>query len=193
MNHLAFMGFCALAVLSACKLDEGELVASPEQKSSEYVLPYPIGKTYTCTQGWNSRYSHQGVFSYGVDFSMPIGSTITAARSGRVIYLAEHFSDNDKESGKENILIVMHSDSSFGRYVHLTQNGALVDIGQIVTQGETIALSGNSGQSFAPHLHFDVTKGCELRNCQTIPVFFRNTSPHPNGPVDGNAYTAGPY
>ena len=81
---------------------------------------------------------------------MPIGSTVTAARGGIVVYLVEHFSDTDTEAGKENLVIVMHSDSTFGRYLHLTKNGALVDIDQIVTQGDTIALSGSSGAEGSP-------------------------------------------
>lgn len=194
MNVLTVAGLCALVVLSVCQSDNGELPASSSQSNSEYVLPYPIGKTYTCIQGWNGPYSHMGVFSYGVDFSMPISSTVTAARGGRVVYLVEHFFDTDTEAGKENLVIVMHSDSTFGRYLHLTKNGALVDIGQVVTQGDTIALSGSSGAEGSPlHLHFDVTKDCGERNCQTIPVYFRNTSPHPNGPVAGTAYSARSY
>jgi len=194
MGALTVAGLCALAVLFACQSHNDEPLATPLQSNSEYVLPYPIGRTYTCIQGWNGPYSHMGVFSYGVDFSMPIGSTVTAARGGRVVYLVEHFSDDDTESGKENMVIVMHSDSTFGRYLHLTKNGALVDIGQMVTHGDTIALGGHSGAGGSPlHLHFDVTRDCGERNCRTIPVFFRNTSSHPNGPVAGTAYTAKPY
>lgn len=185
------VAICLLIVLSFCKSENSSLVISVEQKNSEYVLPYPVRKTYECSQGWNGL--HQGVFKYAVDFAMPIGTIITAARGGRVVYIREGFLDSDTEFGKENLVIVRHTDNTFGRYVHLTNNGALVNVDQIVNAGDTIALSGGSGQNFAPHLHFDVTKGCNYPDCQTIPIFFRNTSPHPSGLIIGKKYTAEPH
>lgn len=191
MTPLKFTIICLLVAVTCCKSENDILVMPDEQKSSEYVLPFPVGKTYLCSQGWGGR--HQGVFKYAVDFDMPIGTIITAARSGRVVFTRENFSDSETEFGRENLVIIMHSDSTFGRYVHLTKNGALVNIDQFVQQGDTIALSGGSGQTMNPHLHFDVTEKCDGPDCQSIPVFFHNTSPHPNGLVTGKKYTAEPY
>ena len=110
-----------------------------------------------------------------------------------MIHIEESHEDGDYGSGKENLVIVMHSDSTFGRYVHLTKNGALVDLNQVVAPGDTIGLSGNTGRSLRPHLHFDVTKGGPYSDCQTIPICFKNTKPHPDGLETGVAYTANPY
>lgn len=162
-------------------------------KSSEYVLPYPVGKTYTCIQGYVGRTYHQGVFEWAVDFNMSTGTFVTAARAGQVIHIEASFEDGDFGSGKENLVIVMHDDSTFGRYVHLTKNGALVDLNLMVAPGDTIGLSGNTGRSRAPHLHFDVTKDGPYIDCQTIPICFKNTEAHPDGLVTGVAYTANPY
>jgi len=159
----------------------------------KYVLPYPIGKAYTCTQGFNMSPSHTGTFKYSVDFGMTIGTLVTAARSGRVIYIHESYSDYDQIAGHENVVIIMHEDTTYARYVHLTQNGALVQINQIVVPGDTIGLSGNSGSSGSPHLHFDVTKSYGGRNDQTIPFDFKNTKPHPVGLERGVTYEAFPY
>jgi len=172
-------------------LDESKICGN--SKNSEYVLPYPVGKTYTCIQGYVGRTYHQGVFEWAVDFNMSIGTVVTAARAGQVIHIEESYEDGDYGFGKENLVIVMHDDSTFGRYVHLTKNGALVDINQMVAQGDTIGLSGNTGRSLRPHLHFDVTKGGPYSDCQTIPICFKNTRPHPDGLETGVAYTANPY
>jgi murein DD-endopeptidase MepM/ murein hydrolase activator NlpD len=160
---------------------------------AKYVLPYPIGREYTCSLGFNNQYSHNGTFRYAVDFVMPIGTLITAARSGHVVYILESYSDDDHTAGHENVVIVMHEDSTYARYVHLTTNGALVTRGQTVIPGDTIGSSGNSGSSGAPHLHFDVTNANTGRSDQTIPFDFKNTIPHPIGLKVGVSYKAFPY
>ena len=166
---------------------------SETEIEAKYVLPYPVGKAYTCTQGFNTSFSHYGTFSYSVDFGMSIGTTVTAARKGRVVYIVENNSDNDQTPGHENIVIVMHEDSTYARYAHLTTNGALVAINQLLMPGDTLGLSGNSGSSGAPHLHFDVTGTFTGRSDQTIPFDFKNTSPHPLGLERGVVYEALPY
>lgn len=176
----------------SCSRDSSD-IGQPVITDKLYVLPYPIGKTYTCSQGFNTSFSHFGTFSYSVDFGMPIGTLVTAARSGRIVYILESYSDNDQIEGHENVVIVMHEDSTYARYVHLTFNGALVDMNQMVIPGDTIGLSGSSGANAAPHLHFDVTKTFNGRSDQTIPFDFRNTISHPNGLQRGVIYEALPY
>ncbi len=158
-----------------------------------YVLPFPVGEAYMCSQGFNTSYSHTGSFRYSVDFDMPIGTVITAAQSGRVVYVVESNSDNDQTTGHENVVIVMHEDSTYARYVHLTLNGALVERNRLIMTGDTVGLSGNSGSSASPHLHFDVTRTFAGRDDQTIPFDFRNTILHPSGMQRGVLYEAYPY
>jgi murein DD-endopeptidase MepM/ murein hydrolase activator NlpD len=191
MNYLIF----ALLFLHACSTNSTELSDEPKHNNldAKYVLPYPIGKTYTCTQGFNSSPSHFGSFYYSVDFGMPIKTLITAARSGRVVYVVESNLDSDQTPGHENVVIVMHEDTTYARYVHLTLNGALVKVNQTVMCGDTVGLSGSSGTNGGPHLHFDVTKSFSGKSDQTIPFYFKNTSPHPNGLQSGVAYEALPH
>ena len=162
-------------------------------ETSEYVLPFPVGIGYTCKQGYVGRTYHVGVFVYGVDLGMPIGSTITAARGGEVIFVEESNSDRDRGTEKANVVVVQHDDGTYGRYVHLTKDGALVEIGQRVAQGDPIGLSGSSGDPGNPHLHFDVTKDCPRSNCHTIPICYKNTKPHSAGLVTYESYTAERY
>ena len=197
LNLKIILLLSVIFIISSCKTsnnpDKDESMICPSQETSEYVLPYPVGVTYTCNQGYVGRTYHRGVFIYGVDFLMPIGSIVTTARKGRVIFIEDSFSDGDHGLGKENLVIVLHADSTFGRYVHLTKDGALVGVNQIVAQGDTIGLSGNTGLSMGPHLHFDVTTDCPQSDCQTIPICFKNTRQHPYGLETGVSYTAKPY
>ena len=124
---------------------------------------------------------------------MSIGTVVTAARKGRVVYVVENYPNGDLTAGHENVVIVMHEDSTYARYIHLTTNGALVVINQLVMPGDTVGLSGNSGQSNHPHLHFDVTGTFTGRSDQTIPFDFMNTSPHPVGFTQGAVYEAFAY
>jgi murein DD-endopeptidase MepM/ murein hydrolase activator NlpD len=176
----------------SCNMDSSD-DGKPIVTDAKYVLPYPVGKTYTCSQGFNDTPSHTGTFSCAVDFGMSIGTLVTVARSGRVVYVLENYSDHDQMAGHENVVIIMHEDSTYARYVHLTLNGALVEINQMVVPGDTVGLSGSSGTNGGPHLHFDVTKTFDGRSDQTIPFDFKNTSPHPVGLQRGVAYEALAY
>jgi murein DD-endopeptidase MepM/ murein hydrolase activator NlpD len=179
-------------LLPSCKKDTSD-VDQPLSVIALYALPYPVGKSYLCSQGFNSTFSHYGSFSHSVDFDMPIGTIVTAARKGRVVYIMEEYSDNDRTAGHENVVIVMHDDNTYARYVHLTTNGGLVTQNQQLMPGDTLGLSGTSGDSNHPHLHFDVTGTYTGRSDQTIPFDFKNTSPHPVGMQSGVVYQALPY
>ena len=67
--------------------------------------------------------------------------------------------------------------------------------GQIVSQGDPIALSGDTGESQGPHLHFVVEPAGQspLVPRGGTPVTFLNTVPHPNGLREGTVYVADPY
>jgi murein DD-endopeptidase MepM/ murein hydrolase activator NlpD len=187
---VTFFVLCILFLSCKQQALENDKTLSVEAK---FILPYPVGQEYTCSLGFNNPYSHNGTFCYAVDFAMSIGTIITAARSGHVVYILETYSDDDRTPGHENVVIIRHQDSTYARYAHLTTNGALVTIGQVVMLGDTIGLSGNSGSGGAPHLHFDVTNASTGRSDQTIPFDFKNTIPHPIGLEIGVSYKAFPY
>mgnify|MGYP000197477343 CR=1 FL=1 len=99
---------------------------------------------------------------------------------------------------QENYVFIQHQDGSVARYFHLTHNGALVEEGDKVNTGDVIALSGNTGQSGGPHLHFDVQQ-CgpnlpphynQLPCGQTVPISFKNTRFHHCGLKSGESYIA---
>lgn len=186
MKSLYFI--CVLIMALGCK-KSAESLQAPNQQNSHYYLPYPVGTEYMCMQGWNGSMSHYGVFSYAVDFTMQNGTIVTASKEGIVEWIEGGYSNSDAVPGHENVIIVRHEDSTFARYVHLSPNSARVRLGQTVKTGDTLGLSGQSGTPIA-HLHFDITKGCNDRNCQTVSFSFVNTILQPYGPIAGTIYTA---
>jgi len=120
-----------------------------------YDLPFQKGKSFKVYQGYNGTFSHQNENS--LDFVMPEGTEITAARDGKVI---EAVQTNNKGcptidcANLANYVSILHSDGSIAQYYHLKQNGVKVNIGDIIKKGDVIALSGNTGWTNGPHLHF---------------------------------------
>ena len=124
---------------------------------------------------------------------MPIGTVVTASRGGAVTQVEASFQDFDNERGHENGVVVDHGDGTVGVYLHFTQGGAAVGVGDVVAPGDTLGRSGNTGFSTKPHLHVDVRAGCADGRCTPVPITFRNTSPNPFGLRAGGVYPALAY
>lgn len=174
----------------------------PESGTASYVLPFPVGSRFEATRTFG-HYTplNEGVGLYAVDFPMPIGTSVHAARSGVVVAVEERFADGDRATFHENWVMVRHADNTVARYLHLTKDGALVEVGDRVAQGQVLGLSGDSGPSTAPHLHFDVQTcgpnlppGYNQLPCgMTVPLSFRNTEAHGCGLQARHSYTAMAY
>jgi murein DD-endopeptidase MepM/ murein hydrolase activator NlpD len=158
-----------------------------------YALPYAGGRSYRVLQGYRSRFSHTGLEAFAVDFDMPEGTPVHAARSGVVARLEESHSIGCWEDGcgrYANFIVVLHDDGTTGEYYHLQQNGALVEVGERVERGQRIGLSGNTGHTTMPHLHFAVYRATEWGNTQSIPVRFRSADGLVTRPRHGARYQA---
>ncbi|MDX1394398.1 MAG: M23 family metallopeptidase [Gemmatimonadota bacterium] len=164
---------------------------APGNLRPRYVLPFAPGEPFDLTQGNCGRASHTGRFSYSYDFRMPIGTPVIAARDGIVHGVRDDRPDGSGVVGDENFVIVAHGDGEYSRYIHLTTGGALVHKGDRVSRGDTIALSGHSGRSRFPHLHFDVARACRPGPCRTVPSAFLNAEPPI--PVGRRPYAAGGF
>lgn len=141
-----------------------------------YGLPYPAGQAYVIWQGPGGEFSHSEPGSrYAVDFSLPLGSEIAAVRDGVVVGVIQRNPDNPDENpapkAMANEILILHADGTIGVYAHLTTDGAKFSFGQKVRRGQIIGLSGNSGYSRGPHLHFDVL-GYEKGQCVSMPSDF---------------------
>lgn len=161
--------------------------------STVYKLPYAPGSSYKVSQGYNSSFSHHGSDQFAIDWKMPEGTEILAARGGRVVRVKD---DSNVGGGTikydpyNNFIIIRHVDGTLGHYCHLLKDGVKVTPGQIVQAGESIALSGNTGFSSGAHLHFCVYKARDGRERATIPVKFEGADGRAVTLIQGNQYRA---
>ena len=170
----------------------GTLTAQHDD-SATYILPYPVGQSFPVSQGFHGKYSHTGGDSYSIDFKMPEGSPVHAARAGTVVGVKDDSSlggGNKKHEWDANYILIRHSDGTLGHYVHLQKDGAKVKVGDKVAAGQLIGLSGNTGHSTGPHLHFAVFKAQSGKQRETIPVKFRTTPLLAEVLSEGRAYKA---
>lgn len=128
-----------------------------EDSSYIYSLPFENNKKVFLIQGYDSKMSHKGELA--LDFKVKRETKICAARDGVVVGAR---GDSDKGGLKPenmsdgNYVSIKHYDGSVAHYWHLLKNGALVNVGDTITKGQLIGLSGSTGYSAFPHLHFEV-------------------------------------
>lgn len=156
-----------------------------------YIIPFEHGTKRRLSQGFHGKKTHFGLNEYAVDFDMPVGTPIVAARDGIVADvkedsnvggIGEYFSD------KGNYIAIFHDDGSFAYYVHLKKNGAIVKVGDKVKAGQIIGYSGNTGYSSGPHLHFDIRIVTKDGTMQSIPFKFLNFDNKSIDPKEGASY-----
>jgi len=148
---------------------------SGENHNDDYIyrLPYSSDSSYSVGQGYFGSFSHEG--TYAIDWTLPIGTPIYAAREGRVLHLKEDSNVaglTEEYTALANFVLIGHEDGSQANYAHLRQNGALVEVGDWVSLGQVIGLSGNTGFSTGPHLHFIVKQQKSPTNSTSIPTQF---------------------
>ncbi|MGM0701341.1 MAG: peptidoglycan DD-metalloendopeptidase family protein [Pseudomonadota bacterium] len=112
---------------------------------------HPFDGSYRLSSSFNLNRKHPvtGRISphKGTDFAMPIGTPIVSPADGRIEKVGNH-----PLAGR--YVVIRHDNGYRTRYLHLSRQ--LVSRGERVTMGERIALSGNTGRSTGPHLHYEV-------------------------------------
>ncbi len=94
-------------------------------------------------------FTGQRAWHQGIDFAGADGDEIIAVASGVVSWSGER-------AGYGTLVEIAHGDGLVTRYGHNKENQ--VEIGDLVRQGDVIALMGNSGRSTGPHVHFEIFK-----------------------------------
>jgi murein DD-endopeptidase MepM/ murein hydrolase activator NlpD len=153
---------------------------SSTTNDADYAMPFKPGR-YVVMQGPGGRYSHfAGSGSENaVDWTVPEGTVVCAAREGRVVGVRQDSTvsgPDRKFRPLANYVIIKHADGTFADYVHLKIGGALVKMGDEVTVGQPIGLSGKTGFASAPHLHFSVFQAIDGKKKLTLP--FRLKTEH---------------
>lgn len=154
--------------------------SAAHDKTAVYYPPFVRYQKFQITQSFNGKFSHTDEQNrYAVDFAMPEGSEIHAARAGVVMSLENDFFKGgvDKQAYKSraNSIRILHDDGSMAVYAHLQVERAQVYEGMRVKAGQLIAYSGNTGFSSGPHLHFSVQVN---RGMSLVSVPFRFTDLH---------------
>ena len=160
-----------------------------DPSDSPYMLPFAEGEGFEVFQTYCGPVSHGRDGQMSIDFLMPLGTEVLAARSGRVRRLV----DGHRDSGRRiNYMYVEHEDGTSAFYAHLMEGSYRVSEGDSVTVGQIVPRSGSSGTSI-PHLHFGVSGTWPPTHPDDLPVNFKNA----DGPLDergglerGVVYTA---
>ena len=158
-----------------------------------YAFPYASGRSYRILQGYGARFSHRGLEEYAIDFDMAEGTPVHAARGGIVARVEERHNRGCWRDGcgkYANYIVVLHSDGTTGEYYHLKQHGSLVSVGDRVETGQKIGLSGNTGHTALPHLHFAVYRPTTWGNTQSIPIRFQSADGVISRPRNGGRHQA---
>jgi murein DD-endopeptidase MepM/ murein hydrolase activator NlpD len=134
------------------------LASTISAAQAQNYLPYPAGKSYQVTQSWGGTFSHPG---NAIDFAMPVNSPVVAAASGKVIRASNAGSNLPRGCNRDywrnaSYIQIDHGNGISSSYLHL--NSVNVSVGQTITQGQTVGLSGDTGYSCGAHLHFAIQK-----------------------------------
>ncbi|MEU9356120.1 M23 family metallopeptidase [Streptomyces griseoloalbus] len=119
------------------------------KKTASWVDPvksYKLSASFAQNGGmWASKHS-------GQDYAVPTGTPVVATHGGTVVKAGGNGAGDGPAYG--NAVVIKHGNKTYSQYAHLSSVN--VKVGQIVKTGQKIALSGNTGNSSGPHLHFEI-------------------------------------
>jgi murein DD-endopeptidase MepM/ murein hydrolase activator NlpD len=140
-----------------------------------YRVPFGVGSSYVISQAYPRQITHNSPESrYAIDFALPDGTPVYAAREGLVINSRHDFFKGGADPimlDQANVIEVLHDDGTIAVYAHLHWDSIRVRIGDRILRGQYIANSGNTGFSSGPHLHFAVIMNDGAKDV-SIPVEF---------------------
>jgi murein DD-endopeptidase MepM/ murein hydrolase activator NlpD len=154
-----------------------------------YRLPYARAEAYRVSQAYPDLRTHGSEENrHAVDFEMPVGTPILAARAGLVVEAVGEFRSGgslERERDRANFVRILHEDGTFAIYGHLAWQSVRVVPGQRVARGQRLADSGNTGFSSGPHLHFVVQLN-RAGAMESVPVMFAGAEGAEFRPVTGD-------
>lgn len=136
---------------SAWLHEDGDFYTAEGKNISKPFLKLPVVDSLRLTSNFNPWRKHPVTGKlmphHGIDIATPIGTKIIAPGDGVVTFVSEH-----KYAGK--YIVVEHQGTVITRFLHLSET--FVEEGQSIKRGDVIALSGNSGRTTGPHLHYEL-------------------------------------
>lgn len=136
----------AATVVAAQKANTTSIAAKKAVGWTTPVKGYSLSASYAQAGGmWQSTHS-------GQDFAVATGTKVMAAHGGTVVKAGGNGAGDGPAYG--NAVVIKHGNGTYSQYAHLSRVD--VRVGQVVATGQKIALSGNTGNSSGPHLHFEI-------------------------------------
>lgn len=164
----------------ALRLELDAVPGSPSGSADPVLYRLPFADApVRIGQGFGGAFSHRDPANrYALDFALPERTPVLAARDGVVMEIRDDFREAGTDPARfgdgANLVRILHADGSMAVYAHLAAGEIAVRPGQAVHGGDRLGLSGNTGLSTGPHLHFAVqlNRGLHL---QSVP--FRMAGP----------------
>ena len=129
---------------------------SANARPQDVAYGRPVAVAEACIdQGFEGGFSHRDAANrYAIDFAVPEGTPVLAARAGVVMQVRDRFDhgglDRSRDLDRANLVRILHDDGSMALYAHLAKDGARVRPGARVAAGQVIGVSGNTGYSSGP-------------------------------------------
>ena len=148
----------ALGAVLRTKIDPSLL---PPLKPGVLGAPIAVADARSAmTQGYGAtsfaKNGYRGKWHNGVDFGVPIGTSVLASEEGTVVAIGNQDSYCNKGAyGK--FIVIRHANNLTTLYAHLSRQ--VVQKGDVVKRGQLIGYSGRTGYATGPHLHFTVFAG----------------------------------
>ena len=160
-------------------LDDLVVPGNPACVATDWTWPVPAAPGITQHYGNEISYQTCG-FHTGLDIGAADGTDIVASATGTVVHVGPMWYAGESQGRGPYAIIIDHGDGVFSTYGHNSES--LVEQGDCVSEGQTIALIGNLGYSFGPHLHFEVLAGTQFTGDWSVP--FSDACAHYINPMD---------
>ena len=175
------------------KRPRGGVPDATKMKRTVYMLPYDRDASFEVSQGRIGRTSHfKGTEDENaIDWLMPIGTNVRAARSGTVVGFRADATVTGLDPNNKplaNHILIKHDDGTLADYLHLKTDGVAVRLGQKVREGDLLGYSGNTGYTDRPHLHFVVFYNVDGKTRRNVPVLFRTKDGRDDPLEEGKTY-----
>nr|WP_086940788.1 peptidoglycan DD-metalloendopeptidase family protein [Thaumasiovibrio occultus] len=151
--------------LTAMRHADGYFYDNEGQSMEDGFSRLPLEKSFRISSHFNPRRVHpitgQVRAHKGTDFAVPRGTNVLTTASGTVVKSEYHYAAG-------NYIVIRHGRDYMTRYLHLDER--LVEVGDEVAIGQKIGLSGNTGRSTGPHLHYELIHRNSAVNAMTFPL-----------------------
>lgn len=170
-------------------------LGDPSAVAVDHLYKFPVSskRSHKISQGFHGRFSHsEQPSTFAVDIALPVGTNISAARAGVVIWVKDDYHMGGRDEyflDKANYVKVLHEDGTYATYAHILQGTVVVKPGDKVKAGDVLARSGSSGYSTGPHLHFVIRKNEGLKTV-SVPFKFISDSGKRYTPKQGMVINA---